>query len=508
MKAERSSNPQRSKLVVPSPDSSGPSPITDEFHTYLITEYENIAEAHFRTIEAISSFFRYYLLIMSVPIALLSGFIGLSSDTEERLAAIDDLGVVLGAALTLISIVGFTVMLYVVNLRMDVILYARTVNAIRKHFYDQAEIGIEEKLRTRVLPQTPSQPAYEERVYFLPVILSFALLDTFYLLSGLVLLSGTALVDFSLGAPPGWVWAGAVLFPAHYEAYRRYAKHREHAYLRSYSIGVDIDGVLNKHRQHFSRLLQDKVGKHLDPDNITTIPLHDDPGQGVTREDERVVFNSAEYWADMPPLEGAAEYLARLKNAFRLKVHIFSHRAWPDLTAVDSRQRAETTTRWREAALALQDADGDPSWLSRLLNRARLWLGPLESNNSLGSRWRPGALVSWARSKLGTSPMSLITRAWLSKHGYPYDRLTVEQGNENVSDPEGHFRNRFYIARERKIRFFVEDDAEKAAKLAFICDVVFLLEQPYNQKPVLTLPNNVLRCRNWDEIYKQVRRLL
>ena len=71
------------------PDTPGP---TDDFHAYLTTEYKNIAEAHFRTIEAISSFFRYYLLIMSVPIALLSGFVGLLSNTKERLAAIDDLG--------------------------------------------------------------------------------------------------------------------------------------------------------------------------------------------------------------------------------------------------------------------------------------------------------------------------------------------------------------------------------------------------------------------------------
>lgn len=490
------------------PDASGPSPLTDDFHAYLTTEYKNIAEAHFRTIEAISSFFRYYLLIMSVPIALLSGFVGLLSNTEERLDAIDDVGVVLGAALTLIAIVGFTVLLYIVNLRMDVVLYARTINSIRKHFYDQAEISVEEKLRTRVLPQSPSQPSYFEPDYFLPVVAAFALLDTFYLVAGLILLSGTSLVDFSLGAPPGWVWAGTVLLPAHYVAYRRYAKHREHAYLRSYSIGVDIDGVLNKHRQHFSRLLQDKVGKHLDPENITTIPLHDDPRQGVTREDERVVFNSPEYWADMPALEGAAENLARLKNAFRLKVHIFSHRAWPDLTAVGPTQRGDVTTSWRESALALLNASGDFSRLSRLVNRARLWLWPLESNNSLQARWRPGALLNWARSKVGMSPMKSITTAWLLRHELPYDTLTIEQGNENVSDPGGDFRNRFYIARERKIRFFVEDDAEKAAKLAFICDVVFLLEQPYNQKPVVSLPRNVRRCSSWDEIHKRVRRLL
>ena len=55
------------------------------------------------------------------------------------------------------------------------------------------------------------------------------------------------------------------------------------------------------------------------------------------------------------------------------------------------------------------------------------------------------------------------------------------------------------------MRFFEEDDAEKASKLAYICDIVFLLEQPYNRNPPVSLPDNVIRCQNWDEIYKQVR---
>jgi len=67
-----------------------------------------------------------------------------------------------------------------------------------------------------------------------------------------------------------------------------------------------------------------------------------------------------------------------------------------------------------------------------------------------------------------------------------------------------HFRNRFYISRKKKIRFFVEDDADKANKLAYICDIVFLMRQPYdkNQK----LPNNVVRVGSWDELYRQVRK--
>jgi len=60
----------------------------------------------------------------------------------------------------------------------------------------------------------------------------------------------------------------------------------------------------------------------------------------------------------------------------------------------------------------------------------------------------------------------------------------IEQGHEDVADPQGRFRNRFYVARKKGIRFFVEDDLEKAIKLAYICDVVFLLDHPYNRNSV------------------------
>ncbi len=62
---------------------SGTTPGTDEFHDYLKEEYRHVAEAHFRTIEAISAFFRHYLLIVSVPLTLVVLFTGLASRSDE-----------------------------------------------------------------------------------------------------------------------------------------------------------------------------------------------------------------------------------------------------------------------------------------------------------------------------------------------------------------------------------------------------------------------------------------
>ena len=155
------------------------------FNQYLLSEYENVAEAHFRTITTISSFFRYYLLIMALPVTLVAAAIGFSSKQQDVLIIISNLGPLLSTLSLVIATVGLCVLLYVINLRMDVLLYARTVNGIRKYFYDQAKTSLDEKLRMRVLPQSPSLPEYFEWRFFLPVVTSFALFNSFYFSLGL-----------------------------------------------------------------------------------------------------------------------------------------------------------------------------------------------------------------------------------------------------------------------------------------------------------------------------------
>jgi hypothetical protein len=46
----------------------------------------------------------------------------------------------------------------------------------------------------------------------------------------------------------------------------------------------------------------------------------------------------------------------------------------------------------------------------------------------------------------------------------------------------------------------------KARRLARLCEVVFLIEQPYN-KPSVTgdLPYNVVCCKGWGDIYEYLR---
>ncbi len=220
------------------------------------------------------------------------------------------------------------------------------------------------------------------------------------------------------------------------------------------------------------------------------MPVYECPSLNITIEDERKVFNDPEYWTEMPPIKGSADIIRRLKNIYNLDIYIFTYRPWPDLE--NEQELIE------KIKLFCQNSKG---------SSLQLWL--LKIGITLKLRW----LIR----KYKEEPLRLITEQWLRKNGFSYKKLFLEKGNDYSSDPGGRFTNRFYFSRKEKIRFFVEDDYEKAVKLSFICDVVFLLSHPYNEpneklssevyKLRKNLPSNIIRVKNWDEIYYHIRRL-
>ncbi|MBD3330896.1 hypothetical protein GF354_05210 [Candidatus Peregrinibacteria bacterium] len=114
-------------------------------------------------------------------------------------------------------------------------------------------------------------------------------------------------------------------------------------------------------------------------------------------------------------------------------------------------------------------------------------------------------------------PLIHITKNWLNKNEIIYNRFIFEKGNDYSSDPRGEFTNRFYVSRRKKIKYFIEDDLEKAVKLSFICDVVFLISHPYNlpnnklsdeiNEFRSKYPSNIIRVNSWEDIYKNIRKL-
>jgi len=420
------------------------------FDRFMLAEYEHIARAHFATIETISTFFKHYILIISLPIPIAAIF--LKSSEWPLLAYVRAYPYVVPVCIWALVLAGIAVLCYIINLRHDALLYARTVNGIRKYFYDRSALGVSEEMRIRVLPRTIYKPRYLEWSYFLFVVLAVTIIHTVYAAAG-------SLMWVKLANLIGWsaigMWGIPVFMTGlHLLAYWSLSWHRERKYLRSCIVGVDIDGVLTRHREHFCRFLKEHCGKELDPKRITRIPVHECKGLGVTRSDEAIVFNRPEYWMDMPARSDAARVLKQLKNILGYRIFLFSHRPWPDFGEIPEDKKA---------------------------NLKRLWTG---------------------------ENLKSITHEWLKKHEITYDRLIIEKGNVYTHDRATRTRNRFIVSQDRQVRVFVEDDFEKAMRLSAICDLVFLIAHPYNEVQDSDLPHNLIRVDTWHEIWEYARRVM
>jgi len=501
--------------------------------------------------EAISSFFRYYLLIMSVPIALFSIILNLNanassnSNSSPYISFSQEYIFLIVILLVVIAVVGFGVMLYVANLRMDAVLYARTINAIRKKYYDLnlSDIDINMKLRTRVLPQSPHLPRYNESRYFSPVVFTFSIFNSFYFICALYVLlvsplnAGPVLSDIK--SIPFVVTSLIIVtlsVTIHFLSYAQMARFREHGYLKSFILGIDIDGVLNDHRKHFCDLLsQSQIKKKTNsllPEDITTIPLHECRILNVSRSDEKKVFNNVRYWTEMPSIKDVELEVSRIKR-FNLKIFIFSHRPWPSTDGLELRLGEQGED---QSAIAGQSKTIQEEWKGQtaaLVNKTqycrfekaidliRLNIGIVEREEFEFCWYQLDRYIKYIhyniRKHIGLSPIDIITKLWLYEHNIKFDYLLVEQGNESVADPMGNFNNRFHVGKTRMMRYFVEDDLEKAVKMAYICDVVFLLDQPYNNSQPCNdcaenchrlfpiIPGNVVRVNSWSEIYRHIR---
>jgi uncharacterized HAD superfamily protein len=486
------------------------SEVTSAFVEFQKVEYARIAEAHFKAIEAITFFFRYYLLVMSLPVsiaAVLFSFAARGLDFDR--ATVITLFEFTSPILMVVGFVGFCMLMYIINIKMDVVLYSRVVNSIRKFFYDLYDSDHTNKMLMRQLPQSASIPAYGDMPFGF-VVLAFALFDTLYISFGVHLLitieiGGASSVNaLGFGGYSRWEMlsysiAVTAAFAAHFLAYYLFSRYREYAYLRATAIGIDIDGVLDQHREKFCEMAASKLNKQLRPQDIKMLPVHENTGLNppITRADERAIFNDPQYWVEMPVLDGAAEAIKTIRDSYLLPVHIFTHRPWPDLSAGQGATREEMRDLRRSWRIA---ADG----MARRANVkecVRQWVNLVTAVNFRTS-------------------IRYITKYWLRMNGIVYDSLLVEKGNENIVYSRGRFENRFNYAKRKRIKFFVEDDWVKAIKLSYICDLVFLIAHPYNQGAdgdplkheneliIGRLPANVLRIDSWSYLKKAIAQLV
>jgi uncharacterized HAD superfamily protein len=473
-----------------------------EFTEFQKLEYSNISGAHFETNKQIALFFRYFLLIASVPaIIVLLYDKNINKIAELFLGKVSIYETVfVSAILMIISVLGFFTFLYITNLLNDSILYAKTVNGARKYFYEL--IDDDKKERYRVLPIVTCEPNKDnlKRISF-PILLCISLTNSAYFsLSTYILsiqghdfftksfkLKHLVFNNYTLYHVIG---LAIILLMIHWFVAKYITNFREYSYLKSNIIGIDIDGVLNKHRRTFCTLLYKYTNKTLWEDEVIKVPVSLIPNKGITRHDEFIVFNNQKYWIVQKVFDDkTADTIDELRNSFGYKICIFSNRPWPDTKYLSENEKYGVLKKW---------------WSIKCFGKTRqLPLLKILSTTQL------------YKNKLRYFKIKKITKRWLKKVQINYDKLIIETSSVDNPPaktlgqiPRPSFRNRYYFARKQHFRYFVEDIPENAIKLSLSCDYIFLIEQPYNsQVDYPDLPKNIIRVKNWSAIKEKIREL-
>lgn len=481
---------------------------TKAYQDFLLTEFSNIASAHFHADANITRFFQFYLIIIGLPVTIFGALLRYlpTPSTGEDAWGIDALlsseyGIFLGLGASVVGLIGLFMLGYVANVRMDSLQYARVVNGIRSYFVGRSGLDPVSELGTRVLPRSIHQPRYTQWRYFGFVVAAFAVLDTFYFLLATWLLA-PFLGWWSASSWEPYATAAALGLLIHGSLYQLLARYRERHYLRGYVIGVDIDGVLNDHRRHFCRVLQRETGKEVDPNSITRIPVHEcrdlvdvnGDSLDVTLDDEMLVFNCVDYWSDMPPVPDASRTLREFKETLHYKVMVFTHRPWPN--PADYHNACKNNAVWTTQ----EKCDKRKAFRTDWENSAYLSsTSPAFDTDLKILRRFEERFLEWRRA----AAQRKLTRTWLNTHELAGDRLYIERGNVHVPDPRSRNRNRFTISQKKQIRVFIEDDLRKALKLSSVCEFVYLISHPYNVHE--DLPSNVFRCDSLKDVMRHIR---
>lgn len=474
-----------------------------KFDDFQLDEYRNISSAHFEANKQIGIFFRYFLIIASAPAIIFVWFGGNDNFLNDLLQGDNtNINLFIGFFLIFIAIIGMLSCFYIISIRLDSILYARAVNGIRKYFYKN-KVDFEEQYR--ILPKNINQPKYRDIHTFGIIVFALAIIDAIYFSIGTRIIA-TVGNDFFTNYL-GWgilfynykIWETIFIFfiilSVHLLYYNFISIYRKNIYMKSSIIGIDIDGVLNKHRDTFCNIhmtnMLNKYGdnlipedKKLTPNEISRIPVNLIETKNISIHDEFDVFNNPAYWNEQVAVkEGIGKVIKELKNSYGYKIHIHSYRPWPQYE-----------------------------------------YGEILDESKINELWRIKSLNLWNNKKIRfgkSQKLKRLTAIWLKNLNIPYNKLFIEKSSIDFSRrsislfglvyniSRGQFRNRFYYTHKKPYRYFVEDSADNAIKLASTCEYVFLLEQPYNIEAgfIKDLPSNVLRVENWSDIKNIIKEL-
>jgi hypothetical protein len=186
---------------------SGGTKMNKDSTDFMITEYERISSAYFGLRDQVNEWFKAYLTLVGFPLTVLAAVLKFSSNNiSVTLTSLPD---IVSGLLILVSFLGFFVTLTIISMRMEMILYARTINGVRRYFAN-ADTKLIDYL---ILPTCDAKPPFYEswRAMFWQVLV-IGIMD------GIIMIVGV------LSLPRfGWVWSlliGIAFIIAHWLVYR------------------------------------------------------------------------------------------------------------------------------------------------------------------------------------------------------------------------------------------------------------------------------------------------
>ncbi|MFZ3091456.1 MAG: hypothetical protein WA240_12645 [Nitrospirota bacterium] len=186
---------------------------------FMMKEYTGISKALGDLYYVILKVFHFYLLIAAFPFSIIAILYRDNPDKFELFKMPRSIAFLF----LIISFLGFMSTLTRIHLRMEQILYARTINCIRRYFYDLSKNKIAPYLS---LPVTDSLPPFFEKgrsLFWQIIIMGF--IDSAYLCLGLL-----SLDIASYGIRVILLIFSCFLF-LHLGAYIAIAKRRKKAYM-------------------------------------------------------------------------------------------------------------------------------------------------------------------------------------------------------------------------------------------------------------------------------------
>src|SRR5688572_23874413 len=83
----------------------------DALEQFLLAEYNNIAQAHFNTVDSLANFIKHYIAIASIPFAVAAVFFNTQTlDTVGVLRMINQHPLAVSVFLSMVSLIGFLVL--------------------------------------------------------------------------------------------------------------------------------------------------------------------------------------------------------------------------------------------------------------------------------------------------------------------------------------------------------------------------------------------------------------